>query len=68
MNSISDKFLKYFAVKGAPVLATFDGAICHKFEIMLNFAQDLIYPNNLDHNQVMGNLEEFEHNGFYSTN
>jgi hypothetical protein len=63
MNRISDEVKKnILPIKSTPVLTTLDGAICHKFELIPNFAPDLIYLDGPDHNQVMGNLEGFEYN------
>ena len=62
MNRIPvDSKKNILPITATPNLTSLDGAICHQFDFIPNFAPDLIYLDGPDHDQVVGNVEGFEY-------
>jgi len=62
MNRIPvDSKKNILPITATPNLTSLDGAICHQFDFIPNFAPDLIYLDGPDHDQVFGNVEGFEY-------
>ena len=54
------------AITATPQLIELNGVICHKFDILPNFAPDLIYLDGPDHDQVQGELNSFRYLDSYT--
>lgn len=62
MNRIPvDSKKNILPITATPNLTSLDGAICHQFDFIPNFAPDLIYLDGPDHDQVFGNVGGFEY-------
>jgi hypothetical protein len=47
-------------------LTTLDGAICHKYDFVPNFAADLIYLDGPDHDDVIGEIDGFKYKNTFT--
>jgi hypothetical protein len=62
MNRIPvDSKKNILPITAIPNLTSLDGAICHQFDFIPNFAPDLIYLDGPDHDQVIGSIKGFEY-------